>query len=166
MSLRDTIVAVTFGLVLVGGAFPSSAEVLCSGPMHPVYPVTVTKVGAEAARLGWYVQDESYTDIVRGSLNALAAMRGDFRTATIACIKEDDPSEYQTSFDDPDVPGPGEGFWYLLRADSNTAGCPVGQGTYDSPFGNQVGYRDLEIMQSGHDCNCYYREGPCTTVPQ
>ena len=172
--MRFHSIALTAALGIVSGAVvgsgaraaePAPTAPLCSFPFGET-DVTVTKLGAGTAHLVWYVQMESFTDIVRGSLESLAASRGDYRIATSACIKEDDMSSTFGAYDDPDLPQPGTGFWYLLRADWDGGGCPLEQGTYDSLEGRQVGYRDYEVLQSGHDCNCFYSEGPCWVPPR
>ena len=86
----------------------------------------------------------SIYDIVRGSLVALHTSGGDFSVATDVCLEDDYPATFR---DDGDLPGVGQGFWYLIRAEN--CGGPA---SYDSGAPSQVGSRDPGIQASGHAC--------------
>jgi len=90
------------------------------------------------------VPGASCYDIVRGSLVALHTSGGDFEVATEICLDYDIAA---TTRDDVDVPGAGQGFWYLVRAEN----C-AGSASYDSGTPSQVGSRDPGIQASGHAC--------------
>ena len=83
--------------------------------------------------------------MIQGDLQSLRASGGDFTTSLLACLEDNslDASSSDTSV----PPGPGAGYYYLVR----TYGC--GQaGTYDSGEPSQVGSRDAEIAASGLSC--------------
>ena len=132
------------------------AAVLCGPPApDPVRSVTLSKTSGGTARLSWVTQLGYFTDVVRGSLTTLASTAGDFGIALGGCVLEDGDV---SSFDDPDLPPLGEGYWYLLRADQ-VEGCPMGEGTYNSWNTRQVANRNLEIQGSGRDCGCWMNAG-------
>lgn len=83
-------------------------------------------------------------DLIRGSLGPLKAGAGDFTSATQACLANDTASRSMT---DADLPAPGEGWWYLMRADGCTGGS-----TYETGTPSQVGLRDPEIGFAADRC--------------
>ena len=108
---------------------------------HP--SLTLAKVSGTTARLSWgAIAGATRYDVVRGSLNTLRSSDGDFSLATTTCRGDDIAS---TTLDDTNTPT-GDGFWYLVRAES----CG-GNGSYDGG-GSQSGARDLEIEASGVAC--------------
>jgi hypothetical protein len=155
-------VSVTILALGIGGtclAADRAADLFC-GPPAPeeVYPVAFAKLPADVIRASWQGQAGYRTDLVRGSLTLLAATGGDFTVATEACVMDDSSGQ---TFEDPAIPPPGEGYWYLLRVDQYD-GCPMGEGTYNSRKGHQAGDRNVEIQTSGRDCACFY-EGQSST---
>jgi hypothetical protein len=83
-------------------------------------------------------------DVVRGDLTLLRSSGGNFTTATVACLVNDDPTISTAYSLNPPVAG---GIWFLVRVIN--AGVA---GTYDSGAPSQVGSRDAEITASGADC--------------
>ena len=95
--------------------------------------------------LSWTSADAaSGYDLSRGDLNILLSSLGDFALATQECLSNDQP---ERAFDYSDAPGPGEGWWFLVRPVT-----PLSHGTYDSEGVSQIGGRDAEIAASGLDC--------------
>lgn len=84
------------------------------------------------------------SDVVRGELTRLRASLGNFNVSTLECVAND---RTPNSFVYSGTPGPGDGFWFLVRCE----GCPI-RGTYDSGAPSQIGLRDEEIATSGNDC--------------
>lgn len=97
-----------------------------------------------AARLTWppVLAADAY-DAVRGSL-ALLAPAGDYSTATDECLADDLAA---TQLDDPDLPAPGDGFWYVVRG----VNCG-GEGSYDTGGAGQTGSRDAGLSASPNAC--------------
>jgi hypothetical protein len=105
--------------------------------------LTLAKSGTDAT-LAWSVTaNAAYYDIVRGTLSTLLPA-GDFAASVDSCL---DSNEAMTSTIDPAVPAAGDGFWYLVRAES-----PAGRGTYDEAGGGQQGARDAGIGASPDRC--------------
>ncbi len=84
-------------------------------------------------------------DVVLGDLGILAGTEGDFTSATLQCLA---PALSSTFTSYSGVPGPGEGFWFLVRP----LNCG-GTGTFDSLESTQSGSRDAEIEASGGSCS-------------
>jgi hypothetical protein len=84
-------------------------------------------------------------DVIKGDLQSLRASSGDFTTSLLACLE--DNSVDASSSDTSVPPGPGAGYYYLVR----TYGCGLA-GTYDSGEPSQAGSRDAEIAASGLSC--------------
>ena len=102
-------------------------------------------LGNGAAHLTWNATAAATGyDLVTGSLQVLQSSGGDFSAATTQCLANDLPT---TSFDHPEIPAAGQGFWYLIRA----VNCG-GNASYDSGSPSQVGSRDAEIAASGYGC--------------
>jgi len=118
--------------------------------------VLLTKLAGGVVRVTWPPATPGYrNDIIRGNLKSLAVTHGDFTVATERCLWEDAAA---TAYDDPEIPGGGGGYWYLVREDVDWS-CPAwGSGTYNSSYmwqpRGQVGDRDTQIVTSGHDCTC------------
>ncbi len=85
----------------------------------------------------------SQYDVVRGVLSSLLAA-GDFSASVDNCLALNQSS---TTAIDTLVPTTGNGFWYLVRAES-----VAGKGTYDEASGGQNGWRDAEIAASPQSC--------------
>jgi len=93
------------------------------------------------ALMDWIgVEGASAYDVVKGDLMMLRTS-GQFSTSILSCL-EDDGTDAQAS--DPEIPAPGEGFYYLVRA--------VPGGTYDCGCSSQTGPRDTGIQASPHAC--------------
>jgi hypothetical protein len=93
----------------------SDAGVASEGP-SPVHELRVGRSGL-AAELAWSAAiDAERYDVTRGALDALAP--GQYGP----CLENDVPS---LSHDDPDLPAPGQGFFYLVRADSAACGAGI-----------------------------------------
>ena len=80
-----------------------------------------------------------FYDVIQGDLATLLAGGGDFTQATTGCLA--DQSAGPGSFA-PD-PGPGVGFWFLVRPDG---------ASYDSNYPSQAASRDAGIAASGMAC--------------
>ncbi len=74
----------------------------------------------------------------------LRSSQGDFSLACDECIAND---YFETVLQYEPIPMPGEGFWFLVRAETEE-----GSGTYDSGGASQLEGRDAEIAASGLDC--------------
>lgn len=83
-------------------------------------------------------------DVVRGDLATLRSTRGDYLTATDACVGDDVGSTTLTFADDP---APGQGAWILVRG-----ATPPAPTTYDSYGESQLGLRDDGINASAVTC--------------
>jgi len=83
-------------------------------------------------------------DVVRGDLAPLRASLGDYTTSVESCLENDTPA---TTRVDPDLPGSGDSFWYLIRS----VNCG-GDGSYDVPEPSQAAPRDASIDGSGLAC--------------
>jgi hypothetical protein len=83
-------------------------------------------------------------DVVRGDLQTLRDSNGDFTAATQECLVED---HAMTLLDYTAEPGPGQGFWFLVR------GVDAGGGlSYESFHPSQIGTRDDEIDSAPGAC--------------
>lgn len=118
----------------------------CTGVPPPDLPrLGLTKVATSTARVTWSaIGTATGYDLVRGSLEDLRSMGGDFSMATDDCLGNE---LVTTSRDDPTAPDAGSGFWYLVRA----VNC-ASMGTYDSGAASQQGARDAEIALAGASC--------------
>jgi PKD repeat protein len=84
-------------------------------------------------------------DVARGELGGLQATGGDFAAVT-ECL--DNVLVAQTT--DPDVPDPGEAFFYLVRG----LNCLPETGTYDAATTGSHAPRDLALQGNGVACAC------------
>ena len=99
------------------------------------------------AFLFWTGDSDLMYDIIRGDLVVLQSSGGDFSQATDECVANDLPGEApMTTLSYSLLPGPGEGFWFLVRPVTNASD------SYDTCAGFQVEGRDAEITASGVDC--------------
>lgn len=107
--------------------------------------ITVTRQAGATARLAWApIAAATGYDLVSGSSGLLASSHGDFAASLQICLANDQP---QTTSDDARLPGPGQGYFYLVRAMS----CG-GSGSYDESEPSQAGSRDPEIQASSAHC--------------
>jgi len=83
-------------------------------------------------------------DVVKGDPAVLAAAGGNFLPSVLECLVDDTPL---TEADDPDMPRPGEIFYYLVR--TSLCGVP---GTYDSGGAAQAAPRDASIQPAPAGC--------------
>jgi len=83
-------------------------------------------------------------DVVRGDVRTLVRTGGSYAEATTVCLGDDLPV---TQLEDPEIPPPESGFWFLVRPVA--AGGP---GTYDTALASQVAPRDEGIEASGANC--------------
>jgi hypothetical protein len=83
-------------------------------------------------------------DVMKGDLMVLRSSGGDFSSSLMGCIEED---SLDTQSSDSNDPGPGEGFYYIVRAQYD---CKMGTCNTGQP--GQVGDRDPEIESSSHNC--------------
>ena len=114
-------------------------------PPRPIDPplLWLEQIGP-GSLLSWApVPDAVAYDVGWGSLGTLRAS-GDFFHATEGCLAD---NEIGTVALDPDIPDPGDGYWYLVRG----VNCG-GAGTYDSLAPEQAGPRDEPIGDSTFDC--------------
>jgi hypothetical protein len=84
-------------------------------------------------------------DVVLGDLGPLIATGGDFSQATNSCLASD---LVEPHAEDPSVPDPGSGVWYLVRA----SGCGGGESYDESHWSSLKRSRDSGIAASGADC--------------
>jgi hypothetical protein len=107
--------------------------------------MSVSRPSATTARLSWpAVPVATGYDIVRGSVVALRSSGGNFTTSTINCLGNNLAA---TTADDTSAVPVGQGFWYLVRAES----CG-GNASYNSGSPSQIGSRDAEIAASANAC--------------
>ncbi len=84
-------------------------------------------------------------DVMKGNLMALRATDGDFTSSLTDCL-EDDSLDTQ-SFDSDEPSSPGDGYYYVVRAQAD---CK--NGTCNCGHPKQVGDRDTEIEASADKC--------------
>ncbi len=107
--------------------------------------VVLSRISGGAATLSWTsVSAATGYDVARGSLQTLRTSGGNFSTATTSCLGNDVAA---TTINDLQSPAAGQGFWYVLRAES----CG-GNASYNSTSPRQVASRDAGIAASGHAC--------------
>ncbi len=144
--LQTTIVSFPQGLdaALADGDTLGPCQCTTTAPTG-IPGLTVAKTAAGTAQLDWSaIGTASGYDLVRGSLDALRSSNGSFRAATFDCLENDFAD---TSRQDGETPGAGDGFWYLVRA----VNCG-GSATFDSGSPSQVGTRDAGIALSPAAC--------------
>jgi hypothetical protein len=91
-----------------------------------------------------HVNAERY-DVVKGNLMALRATDGDFTSSLSECL-EDDSVDTQ-SFDSDEPSSPGDGYYYIVRAQADCR-----NGTCNCGHASQVEDRDAEIEASADKC--------------
>jgi len=93
----------------------------------------------------WWANSAGATsyDVVRGSLDQLRGTAGNFASPLVTqlCLANNRADTYWLHTESPT---PGQGVWYLVRAQPG--------GTYDSGAASQSGSRDAEIAASGNGC--------------
>ncbi len=130
---------------VTGGGQVKAIAYLSFTPCSTAIELAVGKGVLLDAVLSWISTTVATSyDVVRGELAILLESEGDFTIATTECLADD---LEDTSFSYPALPEPGEGFWFLVRA--NQCG---GVGSYDSGGFFQQGSRDLEIDSSPGAC--------------
>jgi hypothetical protein len=114
-------------------------------PPLPIDPLTLElQTSGPETLLFWNpIEGATGYDVGWGFLGALRTT-GDFYFSTEGCLAD---NEIGTLAVHHDIPGPGDGFWYLVRG----VNCG-GAGTYDSLTLEQVGPRDEPIGDSTFDC--------------
>jgi uncharacterized membrane protein len=144
--LQTTIVSFPQGLdaALAGGDTLGPCQCNATAPTG-IPALTIGKPAVGTAHLEWSaIAAASGYDLARGSLAILRSSHGNFSAAATDCLENDLTG---TSSDDADMPGAGDGFWYLVRA----VNCG-GSATFDSGAPSQVGSRDAEIQASPSTC--------------
>jgi hypothetical protein len=125
---------------LVSGNFARWGNVAPAGS-----PTLLLADSGPGTELSWTALAGASTyDVVRGDLASLRSSAGDFTAATQACLADDTTATSQVF---TPAPGPGEGFWFLVRGSNCTA-----RGSYDSGGASQVGSRDSEVDASPLSC--------------
>jgi N-acetylneuraminic acid mutarotase len=99
----------------------------CPNPLLPppgaLVGLTLAKAPFNLTRLSWPpVAGALRYDMVQGNLNLLRSSHGNFSTASVTCVSDDNAS---TTASEDSVPMPGQASWYLVRAE----GCG-GTGTF------------------------------------
>ena len=122
----------------------------CDGTIDDVRPpstvphLVIFKMADGSANLNVdRMSDAEGYEVVRGWINDLVSMHGDF-TYTTDCLGSSAPF---APIIDTEFPGAAYGFWYL--ACGQTCGA---RGTYDEVAPSQVGSRDAGIQASGVIC--------------
>jgi hypothetical protein len=104
----------------------------------------VTSLPGNVSRLSWGLGARATaSDVVRGSLETLAATQGSFAAATNDCLANNLAAN---TIDDTSVPAAAGGFFYLVRS----VGCD--NGSYDSGTVGQEGSRDSGILAASATC--------------
>jgi hypothetical protein len=122
-------------------AFDCSPDVGAYEFPPPVPVVGRLRVEAGGA-LSWdRAPNVSGYDVVKGDLGLLVASGGDLASSLLACVEN---GSADTASSDPEAPGPGGAFYYLVR------GTPGG--TYDSGCPGQAAPRDAGVAASAFAC--------------
>jgi hypothetical protein len=67
---------------------------------------------------------ESY-DVIRGLLKGITESEATIDLGVVTCVEANSTDETTKNHEDPDIPPPGEGFFYLIKYDS-----PGGSSSY------------------------------------
>jgi hypothetical protein len=114
-------------------------------PVTGFIELHVDKLGT-VTQLDWSpLPDARAYDVSWGDLGVLRSSGGDLAEASHGCLVDDWD---QTTYEHPDVPDPGAGFWYLVRGDS----CGPA-GTYDAGAGTEDHPRDEELGMHPEACS-------------
>lgn len=117
---------------------------LVDGPFR-IGPIVGLRFGPAKSRLAWSrAAGVAVYDVVKGELNQLRDVGGDFGASLDACLTEDGAA---AESQDPANPLPGQSFFYVVRGQ----GCGP-DGSYDEATGTQVAGRDPGIASSPHAC--------------
>lgn len=123
---------------LLSLAFGPAIALAQQPPASPVLSV-------DDASISWTgVAGATGYDLLRGDLRTLRDTGGDFTIATRVCLADDWGAQ---ALAHAGVPGPGEAFWFLVRASAGTQA-----GSYDSGGAGQAGSRDAEIETAPPAC--------------
>jgi hypothetical protein len=63
------------------------------------------------------VPDAQSYDVIRGQLGRLEETDIIINLGSVSCVEEDSPDENTTGWEDPEIPEPGEAFFYLVQYD-------------------------------------------------
>ena len=114
----------------------------------PVGPLQITTAPGQdvgVAIVSWSAVPAAVTyDVLRGVLPLLVTSGGDYSAATDLCLID---NVELTSWPAPDVPAPGDGYWYLVRASNCT-----GASSYDVGESGLAAPRDPGIAASPSAC--------------
>ena len=113
-------------------------------PPSGIPALNVSKSGSDSQLFWGPIIGATGYDVVQGDLATLRNSGGDFALATSNCLSS---HRTTTSTTDSTTSVPGQGSWFLVRAEN----CG-GKGSYDSGAPRQVGLRDSEIAASANDC--------------
>ena len=121
----------------------------CDGTVDDGFPfpgqTTGIFFGIDKQTINWEseISADRY-DAVKGDLESLRSSLGDFSISILSCLANDVPVTWTSDMDEPD---PGQGYYYLVRAQRD---CH--SGTYNSLDPGQIGDRDAEIEAASNKC--------------
>ncbi|MEW5807531.1 MAG: hypothetical protein AB1756_09335 [Acidobacteriota bacterium] len=71
----------------------------------------------ENTLLSWDTVAGAWTyDVIRGSLDSLSIVADSVDLGPVSCLEDDSPDADTVGFEDPEIPLPGKGFFYLFRS--------------------------------------------------
>ena len=145
------------GNVCTGTDFCSFGACVSGTPL--AYPTASPNlVMTSQAHLSWSAPPRATEyDIVRGDLGTLRTSGGNFTTATVECVADNQISTQRDYIPNPTA---GNGFYFLVRG----VNCS-GSGTYDTGSPSQNGSRDTEVEAAAVTCSTVCSRGKCTTGP-
>jgi hypothetical protein len=122
----------------------------CDGTIDEGYitpgGITGLAFATDKQTMNWDVEvNADYYDMVKGDLQTLISSGGNFTYSVTGCLENNDTDTLASDTDEPTLPG--EGFYYLVRAQKQ---CRYG--TYNTGQPTQVGDRDSEIDSSSNKC--------------
>ncbi len=127
--------------------------VCLGGPPSPAPgPVALLEAQDDTTWVWSPALDAAGYDVVSGDLGLLRSSGGNFMTATVGCLGNDQSA---TTLNHAAVPAPDTGFFFLVRSQN----CS-GSGTYDTGSPGLVGSRDAEVDAAPiacalGDCPCW-----------
>jgi Tol biopolymer transport system component len=93
-------------------------------------PWSIAVAGAASTTISWEPRAGAFAyDVCRGNLSALAIAGSDVDLGLLTCIDAATPVPNTAGFEDGAVPGPGAGFFYLVRPRDGLTPPSYGQGT-------------------------------------